>query len=277
MTENSRRTLYELGFPLPFLLLPALVEMLPFPLRVVIVLTAGAAGAVGWIRKSSWGASLMTSATATGWIAVASYPAELSLWPQIPVYGVLLAGIWGPHLIRRPEALAVVRIIPMVLGLWVLFTPTARRYDVDALHPELLRVADHLSTPEELTQYVHDQIERGPSPPTDTALDTWRRKRGYCGGMSNLLHKLMLYQHLDASILHLKGEPDRLHTLIWFQDEGESWLADPQHNVVKKLSPDDLLTDTPPEDWPKNWKGQSRMWVHKAGRGYLPYPLEDED
>jgi len=272
MSDNGRRTLHELGFPLPFLLLPALVEMLPFSLRIAVVLAAGAAGAYGWVVRSSWGASLITSSIAAGWISLASYPAALSLWPQIPVFSVLIAGVWLPHVWRRPVAPPVVRIIPMILGLWILFTPTARRYDVDALHPELIELAEDLTSPADLTRFVHEQIERRPAPPTDTALDTWRRKRGHCGAMSNLLHKLLLYRDWQASILHLKGDRGGLHTLVWIQTETESMLADPQHNEVRSLDPGDLIqTSPPPDDWPKNWKGQTRAWIHKPGRGYIPY------
>lgn len=271
MSDLGRRSLFDLGFPLPFLLLPAVVEILPFGLRIVVVLLLGGAGAVGWLLRTSWGSSLLTATVAAGWIGLASYPAELSLWPRPLIVGCLLMGIWIPQILRPAPAPRVARLIPILLGLWTLLTPAAKRYDVDALHPELLELAAGLNSPEELTQFVHEQISRKKAPPTDTAHDTWERKAGHCGAMSNLLHKLLIHRNWKASIFHLKNAEDDLHTLIWIQTENGSILADPQENLVKYLEPQELVgQQNPPEDWPGTWLLHTRAWIHQPGRGYTP-------
>nr|MDA3872390.1 hypothetical protein [Kiritimatiellia bacterium] len=221
-----------------------------------------------WWRRRVVGAALVSGSVAAGWITLASYPAGVSLLPVWWVYGGLLLLVLLPWKLRRcPRWLW---LWPLSLCVWIVATPPARRYTVAMSHPEIQRRAATLADPAEAVAFVHSHVRRTPAPPTDSALDTLRRAEAHCGGMSNLLHALLVEMDYPANIIHLRSDkPGHIHTLVEVEIAGETFLADPQENRVDPLRAEQLIGMPPEESWPAVWKGMQRVYDYIPGRGYV--------
>ena len=248
------------------------LDRAPFLLRFAGVAGMGLGAVPYWWRRRAEGGGLASLAVAGAWITLGSYPAGMSFVPRV-VWVALFAGlIVSPWLARTPRGGGRGRRAPMaLLAVWVAFTPPARRFDTGNQHTDLARIAGELTSIEEAVAYVHETIERQKAPPTDTALDTLRRGRAHCGGMSNLLHALLREMGEEARIVHVRGDsPGHIHTLVEARVDGKRFLADPQENLFVPGGVEMLVTEAPGEEWPPVWRGMKKAYRHVPGQGYRP-------
>lgn len=237
--------------------------------RALWVAVAGAAGGGLWWRSRVEGAALVSGSVAAGWITLLSYPAGVSLLPMFLIYIGLMWLVLLPWKLRRCRPFWL-WLWPAVLCVWIVATPPARRYSVAVSHPEIQQIAAGLADPEEAVAFVHSHVRRTPAPPTDTAVDTLRRAEAHCGGMSNLLHALLLEMDYPARIVHLIGEgKGDIHTLVEVEIAGETFLADPQVNRLDPLRAEQLIGMPPQDSWPGEWRGMKSVYDYVPRRGYV--------
>ena len=165
--------------------------------------------------------------------------------------------------------------------LTVLLSPPAKRYLIrsDELD-SLSKSFDTLSVGQAL-QWTHSHIRYQGAPFTDNALDTYQRRRATCGGMSNILHKLLLLQNYDARIVHLRNE-NRIHTAVeYYDNELKSWiLIDPQYGLDGRNYSNIIMLKLSRQFErkvfiPEQWRGFTAFYVDKAGYGYEAMKLID--
>jgi len=221
------------------------------------------------------GGWILAVACTTAWVALASFSAELSKLPLGLVYGLLAAAVIMPPalavlLVPRPRRLdcppqfLVVCVLALIVSNHV--ARPARRYETPRNMVAIEEVADTLDV-RGCVAWVHENIRREKSPPTDDAVQTLRRGTAHCGGMANLLHKMLFARGVPARIVHFSGGGD-IHTLVEYR-EGERWmLADPQNNVVGTVSGEDAVIEGSP-DAPEIWQGFDRLYIYEPGRGYV--------
>lgn len=271
------------------LALPWLLSLLPFASRFWGVSVVGAVGGLFLIlslRKRArprlpWiGAWWATVAIVSLWIALASFSAELTknLVLTVSIFGLALV------LVIAVAFLASRRLDPAAPGLKRYFFPAvaalaasallaspARRYEMPRAGREIAALAAGRD-PAGCYEWVTRNIERRRAPFTDDALATLRRREATCGGMANLLHKMILLTGTPARIVHF-SDARRIHTLVEYRDpELDSWVL---------LDPDKRLRGT---DWggvsgrdvvleeessvPPEWRGYDRLYIYVEGRGY---------
>jgi hypothetical protein len=220
------------------------------------------------------------------WIAVASYSAQISRLGVVPIYAMVWTGVLLPFptsllLFRKHPPPTGRRLYLAGLGLLLLSTllaRPARRFAGGASHPAIRETASRLQSPTDAVAWVHTNVTRRAAPFTDRAVDTWRRKQAHCGGMANLLHKILVAKGVDARVVHVEG--DDIHTLVEFRQPPEMrWtLADPQENLVGRepdLSAYDLVGGKATGSIPRAWQGFSRLYVYEEGRGYVKITTEN--
>ena len=276
-THSNRSSVQNHGLSLFLTLLAvgiivSLQHYASFEVRVAAVLACALLGGIAWLLRHPAGAGLCSAAVAAGWISLASYPAGVSLLPRSLIVIVLCAALVLPWTIRAPKKTRgrLAYLFPIVLGLWMLYTPPARRYTARSNHPELLNLAAKLTGPEDAIRFVHENIERVKGPPTDTALDTLRRGQAHCGGMSGLLHNLLENMGHRSQIIHLRsGKRGHIHTLIEVRVEGVSYIGDPQENFWVRMDAEDFARGEIPEDAPTLWQGNWTVYRYTPGPGYV--------
>ncbi|NQT93583.1 MAG: transglutaminase domain-containing protein [Lentisphaerae bacterium] len=269
---------------------PWLLTWLPWVARACCVMILAVAGCWTWcrgVRRTRrkpllllFGSDLVSVSVAAGWIAVASYSAQLSKAGVCLLYAAVSAAIMAPALVslvlirgrqgrRFQEGLLL--ILPLLLTASVFLARPARRFrreDRGAVRP----VAESLEGAREAMQWVAANIryERGPF--TDTARDTLERGHAHCGGQANVLHKILAANGVRSRIVHLEGE-SRIHTLVEYVDEGTGrWvLADPTHDLMGidhgALNATALL-EMDGAVLPRKWRGFSRLYLYDPMNGY---------
>lgn len=271
------------------LALPWLLSRLPFALRFWGVLVVGSIGGLLLIlslRKRarpqlSWiGAWWMAVAIASLWIALASFSAELTknLWLTVSIFGLALVTVIAAAFFagRRlgPAAPGARRFFfgaSAVLLASTLLASPARRYEMPADAREIASRVAGLDV-EGCHNWVIRNIERRRAPFTDDALDTLRRRQATCGGMANLLHKMILLAGTPARIVHF-SDPQRIHTLVEYRDPDlDSWvLIDPDKQLRGTdwggVSGREVVLDGDPAV-PPDWRGYDRLYIYVEGRGY---------
>jgi hypothetical protein len=117
---------------------------------------------------------------------------------------------------------------------------------------------------------VHQRLERRAGPPTDTAGDTLRRGFAHCGGLNNVLHKVLRAQGVDSRIIHVeRGTGKVFHTLVEATVDGVSYLADAQVDAWIPLRAEDLLRSADRTDLPLAWRDYDRLYRYEVRRGYV--------
>jgi len=270
---------------------PWLLTWLPWVARAGCVMILAAAGCWTWCRAVKRtrrkpllllvGADLVAVSVAAGWIAVASYSAQLSKVSTWLLYSAVATGIMGPALLSlvlirgregKTHLEGLLLILPLLLTASVFLARPGRRFRVEdraAARP----VAESLSGARDAMQWVAANIryERGPF--TDTARDTLDRGYAHCGGQANVLHKILSADGVRGRIVHLEGE-SRIHTLVEYVDGGTGrWvLADPTHDLMGGdhggLNATGLL-DADGAGLPRKWRGFSRLYVYDPMNGYV--------
>jgi hypothetical protein len=248
--------------------LPFGLPLLPMQARIASILALGALGPWLFLRKSDWGAWLPALAVASGWIALASYPLAPSKWPLPFLYAPLLAAMALPFLLRRTAPLF--RLAVAALAVAVLLTPPGRRFAGGENDPGIRALAAAAAGPREAVALVHQRLERRAGPPTDTAADTLRRGYAHCGGINNVLHKVLLAQGVDSRIVHVERQNGKIfHTLVEATVEGVSFLADAQEDAWIPLRAEDLLRSADRTDLPLAWRGYESLYRYDVRRGYV--------
>ncbi len=277
------------------LALPWLLCLAPLPARLGGALASGLLGTgllLGARRaRASWlGAWWGMVAVATLWIALASYSAELSkhIGPMALLFVLALAAppaagaIWNRWRRRTPAGppIGLYGLGAALLALAVLGARPARRYEMPRRMEEIKRVGSVQNVHESL-QWVALNIERKRAPFTDNARDTLLRGQATCGGMANLLHKLILVQEIAARIVHF-ADDTRIHTLVEYRDprSGKWVLADPDKQWFGPdwygLSGQDVVLRQDSRA-PEDWQGYDRLYVYVEGRGYMAVTPDNED
>jgi hypothetical protein len=134
--------------------------------------------------------------------------------------------------------------------------------------------AAELNDAREATLWVHERIERQRGPFTDTAQDTLRRGYATCGGMANVLDKVLRAQGYRSRIVHVEGEAG-IHTLVEYMSmsDGQWLLADPQNRLMGKdwgrANGLTLVDPDAAESLPECWQGFKTLYIYKPFRGYV--------
>ena len=233
-----------------------------------LVLLIGGAGLWRMFRKSPWGPFLIALSVASGWIALASFPLTFSKWPLLLLYPPLLI-LMGLPLLFRPVP-DVFRLACGLMAAAVLLTPPGRRFSGGGNHPHIQALADTADGPRGAVSLVHQLVERRPGPPTDTAVDTLHRRHGHCGGINNVLHKVLLAQGVDCHIIHVERmDGADAHTLVEVKVNGTNYLADAQEDVFLPAKAEDLLQSVAREDFPPAWQNYDFLYRYSPRRGYV--------
>lgn len=248
-----------------------LLERAPLWVRVAGIGLVLLVGAAGWCLRRFWGHVWLPAGITAAWVALGSFPATVSLFPMTPIYLLLVLGIGVGGLFRLPPGKrGAARFYVLVLSVWVVSTPPARRYAVSAKHPALRAVVQELDSPSAAVRWVHEEIRREKGPPTDSAVDTLRRGYAHCGGMSNLLHKLLVEMGYPAEIVHAVGGDGRtIHTLVELPLGGVPHLADAQENVLLPVAAAELAGAGDRLDWPPPWRNLRTVYRYVPARGYV--------
>ena len=277
------------------LLWPWLLCLAPLPARLGGVLAACLLG-IGLLLgarrvRNGWlGAWWGMVAVAALWIALASFSAELSKHIGLVALLFLLAlavppaagVLWNRWRRRTPARPPVVLygLGAVLLGMAVLGARPARRYEMPRRMEEIQRVGSRQNVRGSL-QWVARTIERERAPFTDNARDTLLRGRARCGGMANLMHKLILVQDVEARIVHFADET-RIHTLVEFRDprSGQWTLSDPDKQLFGPdwhgISGRDAVLRQD-QRAPEDWQDYRRLYIYVEGRGYVAVTAQNED
>lgn len=277
-------------------LTPWAIATLPFPLRLAAVGALGVGAVCAWLlawrsastapmASAAWWAAV---AGAAAWIGVFSFSAEISK-PGLPVvYGVVLGLTGAPFLVTsvlvRPEARRRTRALLLagwlLLGLNVLAARPARRYE--ASHADINAAAASVRDVRAAVAWVHGNVAYRKAPFTDTARATLVRGEARCGGMANLLEKLIRAKEVPCRIVHVrKGR--RIHTLVEYYDEtADAWvLADGQENELgidwDHASGLHAVGRETGSSLPRRWAGYEQLFVYVPRRGYVEVTTENLD
>lgn len=219
----------------------------------------------------------------TSWVSVLAYSAQVSLVPNYVLLCAFAILAMGPILLiflyfRRVVFFNTFILCLVCSGMFVTLaiTPPAKRFNLSDDKMNLIDQATPISSPTRLMNWVHHNISYAGAPFSDDALDTLIRKRATCGGMSNLLHKLLIAKGTEARIVHFEGrnhsEFGSLHTLVeYFDKDLDKWiLLDPQHNLdgknFRNLDMSMLISEK--DNQPVQWKGFTLFYINKPGHGY---------
>ena len=270
---------------------PWLMCSSPLRVRVGAVVLLGIVGCCAWgcgvfgkRRRPMlllFGSDLLAVSVAAGWIAVASYSAQISKVSTWLLYAVVVTGIMAPVLVslrlirarecgRNRESLLL--ILPLLLTASVFLARPARRFRAED-REAAGAIAESLGGVREAERWVHENIIYRAAPFTDTARDTIARGWAQCGGQANVLHKILVASGIRSRIVHLEGD-SRIHTLVEYMDgtTGRWVLADPKHDIV---GPDhgDVnamgLIETNGTGLPPKWAGFSRAYIYDPMHGYV--------
>ena len=285
--------LFAAGFGVPWILCWA-----PYRARLVVIPVLGVIGLILWftgLRKRSQGgmkavagAWLISIAGASLWIALASFSAEISKVPTTWLYIVVLTTIgilplWT-CLVAPCASCSRLLLLAFTIALEasVFQVRPARRYETPRNTSAIHEVAAPLQGVGACVRWVHEHVDRRRAPFTDDALDTLRRREAHCGGMANLLHKMLETKDIPARIVHFSVR-DNIHTLVEYRDasNGRWILADPQNNIlgtdwqgvagwdVVRLNGERLLPD--------EWRDFDTLYVYEPGRGYVKVTPANHD
>lgn len=286
------RTLRYPLFLLAGLLGPWILSLLPFPVRVAGIflgalaaaLLAAAAARLSRHRRlllfgAAWACSVTLSAF---WIAIASFSAQVSILTPLPLYLLAGTGAVLPLLLflrlgagtatGGTGRTATLVLAVLFLGSVLLAAP-GRRYEGGEETPEIRQVASSLADVREALSWVHEHVTWERAPFTDRAGDTLSRGEATCGGMSNLLDKILKAMKIPSRIVHLE-QGKRIHTLVEYRKDppGRWVLADPQENLLGDdyggISGYEAVFGKPGGDLPKRWKGHADLFIYRQGRGY---------
>ena len=240
------------------------------------VLLARARGRPNHTRGYALAAIITATAAATAWIALLSYSGQVSRLPTLLLYGGFATAVLLPFaLARRLRAPIRYReyAVAAVLTVSIVLAPPARRFRGGATHPDVAALASRLKTPREMVHWVHRNVTWTPAPFTDTAVDTLHRREARCGGMANLLDKLLKASGFESRVVHFE-RGTALHTLVEYciPAAGTWVLADAQHNLDGRAF-DNVsgwdVTQGNPRNAPSEWTAYNKLYVYDTRGGYI--------
>jgi len=270
---------------------PWVLSFAPFAVRASLASGLLVAGLFCWTAGAaqtekryllSAGTWLVAISVASLCVSIFSYSAQVSLLTPPLLYslvgaGILLPFFMGRIILRRGGAVPAGRVLlPVFLVLVTgstFFASPARRYMRGEKSHRLAEIDLDTRGVREAVSWVHENIAYEKAPFTDTAIDTLLRGKAKCGGMANLLDKMLKRKGLESRIIHLEGK-GKMHTLVEYRAPGSSkWvLADPQNNVLGEdlggLSGYDLLKADLAKSRPRHLKGFTRLYHYAPGWGY---------
>ncbi len=295
--EARQRSVIIGLFAVVLLVLPWCLALFPLALRVCMtgalaLIGAGVWLAAGWtrffsghgdcVRFARLAAWALVTVEACAWISIVSYSAQVSMASPWLLYGGLCVAAVLPVLVTElcyvkqgrchKWWLLHAMFYTLVFGSLLLARP-GRRFHGDGSHSVFSQMATEIETVQDAVRMVHERIAYEPSPFTDTAFDSVVRGTARCGGMANVLDKLLKASGFTSRIVHLE-KGSRLHTLVeYYCVETKSWvLADPQHdilgNIENGLSGWDLVRNHASVGIPLPWQGYSTLYIYQPYVGY---------
>jgi transglutaminase-like putative cysteine protease len=215
------------------------------------------------------------------WVAIASYSAQVSICPTILIYtvcGLVAAGplvltlCWCRPVRQDAEAVRVRALLLVMVVVSMMCARPARRFAGGEGCPAIRDVSVTTREARAATAWVHHHIASEAAPFTDTALDTLNRGFAHCGGMANLLDKILKASGIESRIVHFENG-HRIHTLVEYREGTASWLlADPQNNILGvdygNVSGWALLTRPPLAEPPASWNGYLKLYIYFPRDGY---------
>ena len=276
---------------------PWAITGLPLAARVACVLTAGLLGLFFWIwglwrgwrsispakapRYVSVAEKTLVGVAATLWIAIASYSAQVSICPTILIYTICGLGVAGPLVLTlcccRPArqdagAMRVRALLWVMVVVSMMCARPGRRFSGGEDRPAICDVARTTGDARAAAAWVHGHISREAAPFTDTAIDTLNRGFAHCGGMANLLDKILKASGIESRIVHIENG-HRIHTLVEYREGTAAWiLADPQDNILGadhgNMSGWALVTQSSLAEPPASWNGYLKLYIYSPRDGY---------
>ncbi len=222
------------------------------------------------------------ASVAGAWVAVLSYSAQISICPSVWIYlglglMLLLAVAVTEWLCRRCAERRTWKRRYLWFGLSlaasVLLAQPGRRFHGGETSAAVRQVAADVKTARDAVSRVHDLLTYAPAPFTDTASDTVERGVARCGGMANVLDKVLKAADIGSRIVHLEDDR-RVHTLVeYFDRDTQQWiLADPQYDILGGVggghSGWDVVYGGEAASVPDVWRGYARLYIYRLQGGY---------